>query len=84
VLKDVSGALRFLIDWSWRAVVQASDVDYLESLLFDLVERSKEEPATLFAQLSSLEVGPLVTQQTGERISDHPALLELCSRFVQL
>jgi hypothetical protein len=29
-------------------------------------------------------VGPLVTQETGDRISDHPALVELSSRFVPL
>ena len=41
-------------------------------LLGDFVVRAKEQPAALFKQLSSLSVGPLVTQETGERISDHP------------
>jgi hypothetical protein len=84
VLKDASDGLRFLVDPGWRAVVQAEDVEYLESLLGDLLERAKEQPATLFKQLSSLAVGPLVAQETGEQISDHPPLLDLSSRFVQL
>jgi hypothetical protein len=84
VLKDARGGLRFLVDPGWRAIVQRGDVEYIESLLGDVLERAKEQPATLFEQLSSLGVGPLVTQETGEQISDHPALSELVSRFVQL
>jgi hypothetical protein len=76
--------LRFLLDPGWRTVVGAEDVEYLESLLGDFLERAKEQPATLFKQLSSLAVGPLVTQETGEQLSDHPALWDLSSRFVQL
>jgi hypothetical protein len=84
VLEDANGSLRFLVDPDWRAVVRVQDVEYIESLLSDFPERAKEQPANLFKQLSSLEVGPLVTRETGERISDHPPLAELCSRFVQL
>ena len=84
VLEDAKGCLRFLVDPGWRAVVRAEDVEYTESLLGDFLERAKEQPATLFNQLSSLEVGPLVTHETGEKISDHAFLLELYSRFVQL
>jgi hypothetical protein len=84
VLKDARGDLRFLVDPGWSAVVREEDREYLESLLGDFLERAKEQPATLFKQLSSLGVGPLVTRETGEQISDHPRLLELSSRFVQL
>jgi hypothetical protein len=59
-------------------------LEYIGSLLHDFLGRAKEQPAALFEQLSSLAVGPLVTQETGERISDHPVLFELSSRFVQL
>ena len=84
VLEEANGGLRFLVDPDWRAVVQAKDKMYVESLLSDFLERTNEQPATLFKQLSSLAVGPLVTQETGEQISNHPLLLELSSRFVQL
>jgi hypothetical protein len=43
-----------------------------------------QHPAALFKQLSSLGVGPLVTQEVGSNISNHPLLLILCSRFVKL
>lgn len=84
VLEDTKGRLRFLVHPDWRSVVQPEDSDYIDSLLDDFLERAKDHPAPLFTQLSSLGVGPLVTQQTGERISDYPHLLELCSRFMQL
>ena len=84
VLKDARGDLRFLVEPGWRGVVREEDREYSESLLGDFLERAKEQPVTLFKQLSSLEVGSLVTQEAGEQISDHPPLLELSSRFVQL
>jgi len=84
VFKDARGDLRFLVDPGWRVVVRAEDVEYIESLLRDFHGWPKEQPAALFEQLSSLAVGPLVSQETGERISDHPALVELSSRFVPL
>ena len=84
VFKAASGSLHFLVDPGWRSVVCTQDLEYIGSLLHDFLERAKEQPAALFEQLSSLSVGPLVTQETGERISDHPALAELSSRFVPL
>jgi hypothetical protein len=84
VFKAASGSLHFLIDPGWRSVVCARDLEYIGSLLHDFLGRAKEEPAALFEQLSSLGIGPLVTQAAGERISDYPALAELASRFVRL
>ena len=84
VLEDAKGDLRFLVDPDWRAVVQAEDVEYMESLFGDFLERAKEQPEALYRQLSALGVGPLMTEETGERISDHPALLKRSSRFVLL
>jgi hypothetical protein len=84
VLEDGEGSLRFLVHPKLRAIVSDNDLSYLESLLKDFLERAKLNPAALFKQLSSLGVGPLVTQEAGSNISDHPSLLNLCSRFVQL
>jgi hypothetical protein len=84
VLEDEEGSLRFLVHPELHVVVTDNDLSYIESLLKDFLERAKENPAALFMQLSSLGVGPLVTQETGSNISDHPTLMNLCSRFVQL
>ena len=84
VLEDEQGNLRFLVHPQLRSIVTDRDLSYLESLLGDFVERAKLHPAALFKQLSSLGVGPLVTHETGSSLSDHPPLLNLCSRFVRV
>jgi len=84
VAKAENGSLRFLVHPEWRTVIRREDLSYFESLLPEFLERAQSDPEALFKQLSSLRVGPLVTQEIGERISDHPTLLELSSRFVQI
>lgn len=84
VLKDGDGSLRFLIHPELRAIVTENDLPYIQSLLQDFHERAKLHPEALFKQLSSLGVGPLVTHAAGPSISEHPALLEMYSSFVQL
>ena len=84
VLEDGKGGMRFLIHPDWRAIAHAEDMDYIESLLQDFLERAKLHPEALFKQLSSLGVGLLVAHEAGESISEYPVLLELCSKFVQL
>ena len=84
MLKDEEGNLRFLVDRDWRTLVEKEDIDYIETLLQDFLERARLHPEELFKQLSSLGVGPLVTQVTGSKISDHVPESELRSRFVQL
>jgi hypothetical protein len=74
--------MRILVHPNWCSFVQPEDVTYINDLLGDFLERAKENSAELFKQLTSLVVGPLVTQKTGDRISDYPDLLELCSLFV--
>lgn len=76
--------LRILVHPELHTVVTDEDLPYLESLFKDFIYRAKTHPSALFEQVSSLGVGLLVTQVVGTRISDHPPLLELRSRFVQL
>jgi hypothetical protein len=84
VLEDGKSGLQFLAHPDWRRIVEAEDLDYIESLLQDFKGRAKLHPGALFKQVSSLQVGPLVTHEVGSRISDHPPLIELRSRLVQL
>jgi hypothetical protein len=83
VLEDEKGSLCFLVHPELREVVTDKDIPYIESLLKDFLERAKLNPAALFKQLSSLEVGPLVTHETGSNISDYPHIFMLCSHFEQ-
>lgn len=84
VLKDGEGNLDFFVHPELHTVVADHDLTYLEALLKDFVERAKLHPAALFEQLSSLGAGPLVAHEVGSSISNHPPLLKLYSRFVQL
>ncbi len=84
VLKNREGKLRFLVHPELSKLVTGKDLFYVESLLRDFVERAKLDSEALFQQLSSLGVGPLVTQEVGSSIYDYPALLRLSSRFEQL
>jgi hypothetical protein len=84
VLWNEDRSLRILVHPELRTIVQGDDWVYLESLLKDFRARAELDPDALFKQISSLNVGPLVTKDVGSKISDHPSLLELCSHFVQL
>jgi hypothetical protein len=84
VLKSEDGSLRFLIHSKIRQIVQGEDSAYIEELLQDFHGRAKRDPATLFKQLSSLGVGPLVTNQVGLDFSEHPSLVTQMQRFIQI
>ena len=84
VVADGESGLQFLVHPDWRKIVEAEDLDYIESLLRDFQQRDKLHPDALFKQLSSLGVGPLVIHEEGSTISNSSSLFELRSRFVQL
>jgi hypothetical protein len=73
-----------LVDPELSSIVQAEDREYIQSLLEDFPQRAKRNPHALFTQLSSLAVGPLVTQIVGSDLKDYPELQKLSSTFVRL
>lgn len=84
VLRGSEGSLRFLVHPELRTTIQGEDLTYLEELLQDFRERSKLHPTELFEQISSLAVGPLVTQMNGSNLSEHLSIQKLSLRFVEL
>jgi hypothetical protein len=84
VLRSEDESLQFFIHPEWRNIVQEEDLAYIEALLRDFLARAKQHPAALFKQISSLGVGPLVTQLVGSDISEYPSIQELSSIFVQV
>lgn len=84
MLKDRGGNLRFLAHPELYTIVQKEDLEYIQSLLKDFLERAKRDSAALFKQLSSLGMGSLVTQEVGSDIGNDPSLQELLSKFVEL
>jgi hypothetical protein len=83
-LDNQRGKLRLLVNRDWRELAHAEDKDYLESLLEDLKERAGLAPESLFKQLCSLGVGPLLTQATGEDFLGDARIMKLCSSFVEI
>jgi len=84
VLRSEDESLQFFIHPEWRTIVHGEDCAYIESLLRDFHDRAKMHPEALFKQISSLGVGPLVTQQVGSDISEYPSIQGLFSIFVQV
>ena len=84
VLRDEEDRLRFLVHPEWRTIVQAEDLNYLESLFQDFLERAKLHPGALFEQLCSLGVGPIAAQRIGLNPDDHPSVRELSTGFIEL
>jgi len=84
VLRDQEGNLSFLVHPELRTIVQKNDLEYIEALLQDFLERAQLHPEALFKQLSSLGVGPLVAREVELSFVDYPSLREISSGFVEL
>jgi hypothetical protein len=74
--------LELFINPKWREFVLEEDQEYIEALLKDITGRAKQDAETLFIQLCSLGVGPIVAIQV-RRSLDPPSAL-LLERFVPL
>jgi len=83
-LRDEAGHVRVVVHPLLTSLVRKEDLVYLQSLLQDFLTRAEFDPGGLFNQLSSLGVGPLVTQAVGEDLRDYPTLQELASEFEPL
>jgi hypothetical protein len=81
---DSENRLRFLAHPALHTIIDKRDIEYIQSLMVDFLERAKREPAALFKQLSSLGIGSLVTQEVGSNFDDNPSLQENSSKFVEL
>jgi hypothetical protein len=85
VVISQAGGLTFLIHPELRNMLEGEDLEYLDSLLWDLVERGRQYSDDLFKQLCSLGgVGPLATRQFGECTSDSGAFPSISEGFVEL
>jgi hypothetical protein len=84
VLRDEEENLRFIVHPELQIIVLKEDWTYIKDLLSDFLGRAKQDPAALFKQISSLSVGPLVTNEAGADLSEYPAIESLSSEFVPL
>jgi signal transduction histidine kinase len=84
VVRDAKGDLDFLVSPNLQQIVQRDDLQYVNDFLLEFLERARRYPDTLFLQLSSLTVGPLVTHKVGLTGVDDEYLISYCAEFVDL
>lgn len=84
LLIEQADCLKVFVDPDWRAAVQSTDIEYIDGILSDFTDRAASDPKTLFAQTSSLSVGPLLTHETGSFLTDNLRCSNLLGRFVEL
>lgn len=82
VFFDGHKALQLLVSRDYRDWIIAEHAVYLEELFRDFVDRGFTDPVDLFLQVSSLNVGPLVTAAIGEGISLHRQWMTATMKFV--
>ncbi len=83
-VEDDHFKLELFVDPGWPAFVSEDDRHYIEALFKDLAERAIQDAETLFEQLCSLEVGPLVARQVGRGTSETSSALSMIEQMVQL
>lgn len=74
--------LLFYVSPQYQELAAKEDATYLDALFHDFCKRASLEPASLFKQISSLSVGPLITEATGEDLVDCPELIKATMNFV--
>lgn len=84
VLRDEQGKLSFFVNPEWRTIVDDQDLDYIKSLIEDLLERAKVDPDPLFTQITSLGVGPIVAQEVGSSLDNSQQIQKLRLGLVEL
>ena|ERR1700676_2543914 len=84
-LRHDGGDLSFLIHPNVRNMFRGEDLEYLDSLIWDFVERARTSPNDLVRHLSTLSgLGPLVISEFGTDISKSSTALEIEREFVEL
>lgn len=81
---DGSKGLRLLVAPDLASIVCEDDRNYIDELIADFVKRSAEVSNSLFQQLCSLSVGPLITHQLGLVDNDDWTLQKYFSDFIPL
>ena len=74
--------LLVLVDPGWQSRIPLFDHGFFEETIADLAHRAKSDPLGLLNQASELNLGPLVTQETGLVGTNREGIAEFVQRFV--
>jgi len=84
VVLDPDGRLRLMVHPEIRNMFCGDDLEYIDAIVFDLVERGMLDPEGLIKHLCSVGgVGPLVPTHSGDSYSD-PHLTRLKADLVEV
>lgn len=83
MIRSKEGDAQILVYPEWIRIVQQRDRDYIDFLLNDFKVRAGLDPAALLKQIPSLNVGPVVTCETGSSLKGHPLISGQYRSFVQ-
>lgn len=64
-IQDDQEQLHLFAASNLETIVESADLGYVHSIFSDFRERAQIDPHSLFTQLSSLSLGPLVTETVG-------------------
>jgi hypothetical protein len=81
---DAAEDLSILVDPAWRDFVASEDLEYLKSLLEDFGPRAYSDARGLFVQLTTLDLGPLVTSEVRSFDDLNDMRREIPSHFAKL
>lgn len=81
---DRAGRLSLLIEPIWSSLALPEHREYIEALFEDLIPRSSSDAENLFAQLCSLNAGPLITKEVKQFEDLNEVQREVPVRFSRL
>ncbi len=83
VLFDDQREMQLYVLPQFKDFVADEDVAYIDALFLDFIKRASSDAASLFMQISSLSVGPLITEATGEELVRYPEQMKATMNFVE-
>lgn len=84
LLLQEPGRLLVLVDPDWETRVLPVDRAFFKETIADLAHRAKSDPLGLLHQASELNLGLLVTQETGFVDISREDIAEFVRRFIPL
>lgn len=82
LLLEKSGELLVLVDPGWQSRILPTDRDFFEEIIADFARRAHSDPLGLLHQASELDLGPILTQETGIVDAKREGIAELIQSFV--
>lgn len=78
------GRLLVLIDPGWQSRILPADREFFEEIIADFAHRAESDALGLLKQASELNLGPLITLETGFLAADRGGIADLVLRYIPI